>query len=342
MIATFNSAECSDIIPRLAELFDGQYVVHCSEYLLRLPESVGEGFVRGIDLGNGISLSEWNCCTHQDSSLSFQQEEAGPIDVIFCLNGNLHYRVDRESSLAAEPLEGLIVAPSAGRDRKLTWGKGERVHFSLLSLTREKLLEEIECYLYTAPEDLAAAFRDRTGEKYFAYRGYYSLDIASSLQGVNQHIMAGITHTLYLRAKAWELLALIIRQYFDGSGGSNSSQRSLLNQRDVESLRQAEKILVQDLRDPPGVAELARRVGLNKNKLQDGFRHLYGTTVNRYLRDVRMMEAKTLLMEDKRQIAEIADMVGYGNSSQFARRFKEKFGMLPSSFVRTIRDEPPC
>lgn len=129
----------------------------------------------------------------------------------------------------------------------------------------------------------------------------------------------------------------MIRQYFDGADGADQSYRSSLKKRDLETLRQARQLLIGNLQDPPTIEGLAREVGLNKNKLQSGFKAMYGTTINRYLRDARLRHAKMLLTEDLKSIGEIAEEVGYSNSSQFSRRFQERYGLLPSHYVSRIR-----
>jgi AraC-like DNA-binding protein len=77
--------------------------------------------------------------------------------------------------------------------------------------------------------------------------------------------------------------------------------------------------------------------GTNATKLKKGFKILYNTTINQYLRNERLNRAKILLAEENLSIKEISEEVGYSNKSIFSKRFKEKFGVLPSTFLRRYK-----
>ena len=337
MIATITSTVFSTIIPALAEVFDTPFTEYCDEYTVRLPERIGSGYIRGIDFDHGLGISEWNVRCGEKGEILFNTEEAPPLMMIFGVEGDIAVTIDSSEVERIGPLQGLMVAVRRGSWLKLSWNEGEAVRFNILIAGRARLLDSVECYLHSAPERLAEAFRDITGHEQFLYRSDYSTGIAEAIHEVNRYDLTGISSTFFLKAKAWEILALMIRQYFDGAEGTNHSYRNTLRSRDIDALRKARRLLIRDLQNPPTIEELAREVGLNRNKLQSGFKAVYGVTISRYLRDVRLRRAKMLLTEDSYSIAEVSDEIGYSNSSQFSRRFREKFGMLPSTYVSMIR-----
>ncbi len=73
------------------------------------------------------------------------------------------------------------------------------------------------------------------------------------------------------------------------NGHSNAS--ALLSD-DIERVRAARDMLVRDLESPPSLLQLARQAGLNKNKLNQGFNQLFGTSAFEYLRIHRLEQAK--------------------------------------------------
>ena len=79
-------------------------------------------------------------------------------------------------------------------------------------------------------------------------------------------------------------------------------------------------------------ANLARAVGLSERHLRRRFRETYGKTPRRYLTEVRMQRAKTLLRTTRLGIEEIAQAVGYSSSVTFDRIFKRASGLTPSEF----------
>lgn len=338
MNAAITSKTFSEIIPGLAETFGTVYSELCDEFVLRLPDTIGEGFIRGIDFNHGIGLTQWNCIFREAGGLYFAEGGAPPLEMLFCLEGSLAYTIEGEVDHHLHGLRGILAAGQVGRVRRLSWKAGEPVRFTMLSINRQEIYAALECYLFTAPDELRRLLSDAAGLESFFYESSYSVGIAECINTIGRHEMIGISNTLFLKAKAWELLSLMIRQFCDGADGAADSHQMSLRRRDIAALQKARTLLIRNLKNPPTIHELSREVGLNRNKLQAGFKHLYGSTINSYLRDARLNRAKMLLMEAERQIAEVAEEVGYTNSSQFSKRFKEKFGMLPSEYVRAIFD----
>lgn len=66
---------------------------------------------------------------------------------------------------------------------------------------------------------------------------------------------------------------------------------------------------------------------------------MLNTTINKYLLHARMEYAKILLIEGSKSIKEIAAAAGFSNNGYFSARFKEKFGVLPSEFLKALREE---
>jgi AraC family transcriptional activator of pyochelin receptor len=83
------------------------------------------------------------------------------------------------------------------------------------------------------------------------------------------------------------------------------------------------------MRDPPHLSALAQYVGLNSQKLNRGFRHIFGSTVYSFLQDYRLEEAYRLLSTSEMSVSEVAYHVGYG-PAHFATAFRERFGVSPS------------
>ena len=117
---------------------------------------------------------------------------------------------------------------------------------------------------------------------------------------------------------------------------------SELNPREQERARQAYHILISQLESPPGLEALAALVGLNRNKLNRGFRQLYGGTVFSVLRDARLTTALTLLRDTQTSLAEIALRVGYSDQANFSNAFRRRFGLSPKKLRTRGRNQVPA
>jgi AraC-like DNA-binding protein len=105
-----------------------------------------------------------------------------------------------------------------------------------------------------------------------------------------------------------------------------------LQPRDIEALHQAKAFIREQLPDWPSPGAICRATGLNELKLKIGFKHLFQLTPYEYYIELKMQEAKRLLLEGKESIVSIAYLSGYDHPSSFCREFKKAFGYTPGYF----------
>ncbi|WP_031434084.1 helix-turn-helix domain-containing protein [Methylomarinum vadi] len=99
---------------------------------------------------------------------------------------------------------------------------------------------------------------------------------------------------------------------------------------DRDKAEQARDILAQEFRDPPTVAQLARRVGTNQLKLKQLFHHYFNNTPYGVLHEIRMKNAWRLLASGRYPVDSVANRVGYRHASNFSAAFTKYFGLSPS------------
>lgn len=139
----------------------------------------------------------------------------------------------------------------------------------------------------------------------------------------------GPIRDVFLESKAMELIALQMA-IIAHEEEPQKSQR--LGEDELMAVRMAKEILLTDLNTPPKLENLAREVGLNRNKLNRGFRELYGATAFEMLRAERLARAKVFLQNTRMPLAEIAQAAGYCAQSHFTSAFAAQFGVTPGQF----------
>jgi AraC-like DNA-binding protein len=76
---------------------------------------------------------------------------------------------------------------------------------------------------------------------------------------------------------------------------------------------------------------LAQEFAMSQSTLLRQMKRLIGMTPNQYLQEVRLNEARKMLENQvHNSISKVAAEVGYTDSRSFSRRFKKRFGKLPS------------
>lgn len=83
--------------------------------------------------------------------------------------------------------------------------------------------------------------------------------------------------------------------------------------------------------------KLATAAGYTPQYLCRRFKEEHGEAPMRYLRKLRLTQAKHLLEEENRRIGEVADACGFSDAFQFSKAFKKEFGLSPNNFRKRLR-----
>jgi AraC-like DNA-binding protein len=182
-------------------------------------------------------------------------------------------------------------------------------------------------------EELPEAFRNVTESK--DRYPLVSQDMTPGLFRLLDEILnadvSGTSRLLWHEAKTLELIALMTDELAETARASKPH----LSAHDIDRLERVRRCLVEHLEAPPTLSELARAGGFNETTLKGAFRARFGASVFAYLRQIRMEEARRLLLQRRLNVTEVAQRVGYANPSKFAASFRRQFGMPPSA-LRTL------
>lgn len=190
-------------------------------------------------------------------------------------------------------------------------------------------------HLQSLVSDLPSDFKkildgDTTSNYHFDLRT--SVTIKSIVHEIFNCPYQGKLKTLWLESKTLDLIAHSFFQILPSKDGTTSFVT--MHPRDIERILSAEKILLNDLANPPSLLELAELVGLNKNKLTYGFYDLFKTSVFSHLRSLRLNKAMELLKSGELNVTQIALEVRHSQQSSFTKAFKNLFGTNPSAYLK--------
>jgi len=104
---------------------------------------------------------------------------------------------------------------------------------------------------------------------------------------------------------------------------------------DEQFLQRLQKIVEENMEDEHfQVGRLCREIGISERQLYRKLQGLLGCTPAAYIRQLRLERARQLLEKGAGTVSEITFMVGYSNTSAFARAFRDAFGEAPSRFLK--------
>jgi AraC-like DNA-binding protein len=114
--------------------------------------------------------------------------------------------------------------------------------------------------------------------------------------------------------------------------------RSLLrHDSHASAIMRALTLLRRDFRAPMVVENLARAVGMSVSSFHKHFKDVTSSSPLQYQKDLRLLEARRLLVAGTATVTAAAFEVGYESPTQFSREYARKFGRPPSKDVESAR-----
>ena len=95
--------------------------------------------------------------------------------------------------------------------------------------------------------------------------------------------------------------------------------------------------LKQNFRQALQVDDLAARAHMSPSTFRQHFRAITGTSPLQYQKQLRLQEARQLMLNQNIDAANAGGLVGYESASQFSREYSRLFGAPPQQDVRRMR-----
>ena len=111
----------------------------------------------------------------------------------------------------------------------------------------------------------------------------------------------------------------------------NKLRQLVINGSHTHRIAQATDWLKAHLDKPVVIADLASRCGMSISGFHQHFKEITQLSPLQYQKQLRLMEARRLIIINDSQISQIAMQVGYESPSQFSREYKRLFGNSPNS-----------
>jgi len=109
---------------------------------------------------------------------------------------------------------------------------------------------------------------------------------------------------------------------------------------DEQLIEKSIKVVEEHIGDTEfSVEELGAAVGLSRSHLYKKLMSITGKGPAEFIRTIRLKRGRQLLGKSQLQIAEIAYEVGFNSPKRFTINFKSEFGLSPSDYLRTYKDQ---
>jgi AraC-like DNA-binding protein len=315
-----NYLECLQTISR-------NFKTKVTDGFLAIPSNVGMGFMKAIQLPNGISVLISDCKLREDTILHRGSFNGQYYILQFneAVEAPTLYSTPRTDSF--NMLKQMVLLTHTEVSCKYFIPANARLVSYRIIFQRRHLLQYIDEQV--VDNLLSKYFSD------FVQSGAIDpLDV--EYRTILKELMKeNITHPLAVNFIQNRTLLLIEKFLLKLVAQEKPAADKLkFTDNEIVRLMKIESMLINDFSvTPPNISYLSRISAMSATKLKTDFKKLYGMPIYEYYQKNRMQRAKLLLLEGKHSIKEVGIKVGYSNLSHFAGSFKKEFGLLPSEML---------
>ena len=131
-----------------------------------------------------------------------------------------------------------------------------------------------------------------------------------------------------------QLLILLARQ--ENSAGSRLRPSNSLHSEN-EIIRRAQQYISEHIRQKLSVPVVASAVDVSASYLTALFHKHLQISPGEYIRRIKLQESKQMIRENSMNFTEIAAELQYSTVHHFSCQFKEKFGITPTEYAKSVR-----
>lgn len=107
-----------------------------------------------------------------------------------------------------------------------------------------------------------------------------------------------------------------------------------MTREEIDQIMKVEESLTADLSNAPTIKQLSVQAAMSPSKLKKQFKDVYGLPIYEYYQKKRMEKARELLLEGNRTIKAVGRELGFSNLSNFSVAFKKEHHLLPSELLK--------
>jgi len=295
---------------------------------LVLPETVGEGYMKHIPMGNGLQcmLSDF---TFNDDLYMQRKATTKEFYIVrfeeVSISDTLMVKIDNDYIWEQKQNRASVFLTSSLYDFAYRASKGTSIKSINVLITREWLQQYID--IKSIDKVLARYLQLKTFSYNFAPFDIEYRSLFTEVMEAGDEVMK----KTIIENRIMMLVEKFLSHLYQKINQLTENDKIKISPDEIKRLMEVESYLVKDFSaPPPPISFLSRVAAMSTTTLKNKFKKLYGNNLYEYFQKSRMHKAKVLLMSKKYSIKEIGNQIGYSNLSNFATAFKKEFKRLPS------------
>ena len=131
------------------------------------------------------------------------------------------------------------------------------------------------------------------------------------------------------------LLLTLLREAERPSGGKLQATNAIHSENEI--IRKAQQYISANIRQKLSVPLVARHADVSPSYLTALFHKHLQISPGEYIRRIKLQESKQMIRDNDLNFTEIAAALQYSTVHHFSRQFKEKFGITPTEYAKSVR-----
>ncbi|WP_455169718.1 BLUF domain-containing protein [Aegicerativicinus sediminis] len=330
-----------DTLRRLALHLRADFIEKQGEGTLELNNENGKGTVRAYHLSPGLGCLIWNITFYKEISYYKDETLMNPLYFIYILEGNVYHRFGKEEQfIKLDPLHNYVLASRQDTANSAKFGINEKVLATSIYVVKDRI-KSIE-----SPQPsyfrnvLLDVFKSIDLKSNYRHVGKMMLSQADLVRDIVSNKPDEVVGRLYMESSILNLLSQQIGAH--DTSKNDISYKSPIRKKETLKVLEIGNFISKNISNDVTISRLQREFGLSPNKLQSGFKHVFGKSVHSFITDTRMEHARMLIETTDLSISEIAYSIGLSSRSNFSKLFFKRFGHLPSEYKEAIESAGAC
>ena len=291
--------------------FRGESTVRLSAHVA--PEYAGSRISRDLRVGHGIRVEGIYTFFYQEKEQGFlfPGESHPMLELTYVDQGELHSVVDGVDLLLKQG-DMVIYGPNQWHMQYANIGIAPRFVTISFDLTGNDLAPLLN-RKFQAPQSVMLLLQNMLREQ--ERMDTYSGDI----------ILAQLN------------LVLLTLLRDSGLPSVNKLQGTNMVHSENDIIRHAQQYISEHIREKLNVPMVAKQVDVSPSYLTVLFHKNLQISPGEYIRRIKLQESKQMIRENNLNFTEIAAALQYSTVHHFSRQFKEKFGITPTEYAKSVR-----
>lgn len=132
-----------------------------------------------------------------------------------------------------------------------------------------------------------------------------------------------------------QILLITLLRESDSAADKLQSANSINSENEI--IRSAMQYISTHVREKLSVPTVANSVDVSASYLTALFHKHLQISPGEYIRRIKLQESKQMIRQGSMNFTEISDALQYSTVHHFSRQFKEKFGITPTEYAKSVR-----